>query len=428
MQRSQDPIYLNPLRGHLPHGVQDQLPGDVLRRRRAEVSLRELYSAWAYREVVPPTIEYEDNLIIGASPELKRAMYRLFDRDGQTLGLRTDFTTQIARVAATKMLADPLPLRCFYMGSVFRREEPQAGRQREFTQCGIELLGASTLEADAEVVALAAASLEALGISGYQINLSQTALFRGLTANFPAEAAVRVSEAIDRRSASELEQVLRMTDGPSAEKNLIRRLPELIGGPEVLEPALAIGGNVADAAAALARVYDLLDGFGIADRVILDLGEVRGMDYYTGITFRGVAPGLGWPLISGGRYDELVGQFGRPLAAVGFGLGLERALLAAPPSSDAGLSPPVVVASPCPDRESMSLLDELRNRSYVVDVDVLGRDLPGLIDYAGSIDAQRVVAYCGISDEWTVWSDGRTATMSAGELLLEMESGTRGAH
>jgi len=191
-------------RSQIPHGVQDRFLGEALRRRRAEAVLRSTFDRWGYQEVIPPTFEYYENLAVGASPRLRQAMYRFLDRSGNTMALRADFTPQVARIAATKLFDQPLPLRCFYIGSLFRYEEPQAGRKREFTQAGIELIGASTPAADAEVVALSIAALDALGIEGFQVNLGQMAFFRALMRHLPAGAREAVREAIDHKSRSRL--------------------------------------------------------------------------------------------------------------------------------------------------------------------------------------------------------------------------------
>ena len=165
-------------RSQIPHGVQDRFLVDAARRRQAEAAVCQCFTCWGYQEVIPPTYEYYDNLAVGASDGLKQAMYRFFDQQGRTLALRSDFTPQIARMAATKLFDQPMPLRCSYVGSLFRHEEPQAGRKREFTQAGVELIGADTPAADAEIVALAVAALEALRLRGFQINLGQMGFFR----------------------------------------------------------------------------------------------------------------------------------------------------------------------------------------------------------------------------------------------------------
>jgi ATP phosphoribosyltransferase regulatory subunit len=366
----------------IPRGVQDRFLDEAARRRRAEATLRECFSRWGYHEVIPPTFEYYDNLRVGASPRLNRAMYRFLDHQGRTLALRADFTPQLARIAATKLFDQPMPLRCFYLGSLFRHEEPQAGRQREFTQAGVELIGADTARADAEVVALALAALAALNVSQFQINLGQVAFFRALTEDLPRTVVDAVREAVDRKSGVQLEAAL--SGVPARRRPLLRRLPDLVGGPEILAQARALCGELEQPQAPqaalerLALVQEQLQAYGASEHVILDLGEVRGMDYYTGITFRGLIPGLGWPVISGGRYDHLIGRFGRPLAAVGFGLSIGRVLLA---RDTAGTGPPDaaalaadLLAHACVNPKCLALVAALRRQGCRVEVDVLGID------------------------------------------------------
>ena len=407
----------------MPHGIQDRFLAAATRQRQAEAALRQCFTRWGYQEVIPPTFEYHENLIVGASAELQQAMYRFFDREGRTLALRADFTPQVARMAATKLFDQPMPLRCFYIGSLFRYGEPQVGYQREFTQAGIELVGADTPAADAEVVALAIASLEALGLREFQINLGQMAFFHALTMDVPVEAIEPLREAIDHKNSARLAEALTLAGVSDPQRDLLRRLPELVGSQEVLNEARALSANLAEASGAiaaierLAQVYDLLQAYGIADRVILDLGEVRGMDYYTGITFRGVAPGLGWPIISGGRYDDLIARFGRPMAAIGFGLGIERALLiqsqpGTPPSS---LAPHVLVRG-CSHPACLALVGSLRECGCRVEIDVLGlneKELPTQARQRGIPST----LWC-IGDEWLL-TDAQGERALTKEALLQ---------
>jgi ATP phosphoribosyltransferase regulatory subunit len=367
--------------GHsqVPHGVQDRFLAEAARQRQAEAALRECFARWSYQEVIPPTLEYYENLIVGASAALQQAMYRLFDHEGRMLALRADFTPQVARMVATKLFNQPMPLRCFYVGSLFRHEEPQAGRQCEFTQAGVELVGTDTPAADAEVVALAIAAMGTMKLCDFQVNLGQMAFFRALTGDLPTDALGPIRKAIDQKNSARLADALDQGGVTGAQRDLLHRLPDLIGGLEVLDEARTLSAGLVGAARAaaaierLAQVYRLLQAYGVAERVILDLGEVRGMDYYTGITFRGVAPGMGWPIASGGRYDDLIAHFGRPLAAVGFGLGIERALLVQTrreaPSSP--LAPHVLMCS-CDHPACLRLIARLRQRGCRVETDVLG--------------------------------------------------------
>ncbi|MDH7487701.1 MAG: ATP phosphoribosyltransferase regulatory subunit [Anaerolineae bacterium] len=410
------------LRGHLPHGVQELFQGEAARRRQAEAALRDLFSRWAYGELIPPTFEYDDTLAVGAGPELRQAMYRFFDREGQTLALRADFTTQVARMAATKLFDQPLPLRCFYIGSVFRYEEPQVGRQREFTQAGVELIGANTPAADAEVVALAAAALEALEVRDFQINLGQMALFRALTADLPPDDLERIRQATDQRNPARLRLALDAAGLAGPRRALLAGLPDLIGSLEVLQEAMAFGGAVAEAAERLAQVYRLLEAHGVAGHVILDLGEVRGMDYYTGITFRGVAPGLGWPLLSGGRYDELIGQFGRPLAAVGFGLGIERALLVQTPQAQPPWPAPHLVVQGCDHPACLGLVRRLRQEGYRIEMDVLGRQGEELLAHARRQGCRHVLRCQDDGRSWLLGDEKGERAVTAHRLLEEMKT------
>jgi ATP phosphoribosyltransferase regulatory subunit len=359
--------------------VQDRFLADAVRRRQAEDAICSCLSRWGYQEIIPPTFEFYDNLAAGAGAELKRAMYRFFDPEGHTLALRADFTPQVARMAATKLFDQPMPLRCLYVGSVFRREEPQAGRKREFTQAGAELIGADTAEADAEVVALAVATLEALELQGFQVNLGQMAFFRALSVDLAPAALQAIREAIDRKNHARLAQALDQARVGGEQRTLLARLPDLSGGLEILDEARSLSADLPKSTelnAALERLSEirsLLEAYGVAHRVILDLGEVRGMDYYTGITFRGVTPGLGWPVISGGRYDNLIARFGHPLAAIGFGLGIERALLA---QTRQGVPPPLLaphlLVGGCAHGPCLKMVGRLRQLGCRVEIDPSG--------------------------------------------------------
>ena len=426
MARDTDPVPAG--RSQIPRGVQDRFLGEAARRRRAEAALRDCFARWAYQEIIPPTFEYYDNLSVGAGPRLQQAMYRFLDPQGRTLALRADFTPQVARIAATKLFDRPMPLRCCYLGSLYRREEPQAGRQREFTQAGVELIGAATAAADAEVVALAIAALETLDLSGFQINLGQMAFFRALTGDLPRPAVDAIREAVDRKSATRLDAALAHV--PEQRRRLLRHLPDLVGGPEVLDQARALSRGIAHPAAPLAaltrleQVYERLAAYGVADHVILDLGEVRGMDYYTGITFRGLVPGLGWPVLSGGRYDDLVANFGRPLPAVGFGLSVGRALLAQGAAgagrTEATAPAAEVLAHACTRPHCLALVAELRRRGCRIEVDVLDLDDADL-----AAEAQRRgighTLRCTGGEAWllTATASGAERALTAAQVLAE---------
>lgn len=317
----------------LPEGVRDLLFADAAAFRTMTAALQTTWAGWGYREITLPTFEYADTLATDVGAAVDAEMYRFFDRHGRTLALRPDMTIPTARVVGTRLYDQPMPLRLAYVGSVFRYEPPRAGRQHEFTQAGVELIGAAGALADAEAVALAVAALQAVGLPDFCIIVGHVGFFRGLLAalNLPERVTARLRGAVDRKAEAELALLLAEVPGlPPLARNAVLTLPRLMGDAHVLAEAEAIclNATMMQALSELNAVAELLAAHGVAHRITYDLSEVRDLDYYTGVTFEGFAPGLGFNLVSGGRYDELIGHFGPPLAAVGWALTLDRVLLA----------------------------------------------------------------------------------------------------
>lgn len=382
----------NALDRQLPHGLTDLFFEQAAAKVALEHILEETFRRWGYTRIIPPTFEYFESLATDASPQLQEDMYRFFDREGHILALRPDMTVPVARVVATKLYDQELPLRFYYVGNVFRYEEPQAGRRREFTQAGIELIGADTPEADAEVVAVAVAALQAMGVTNFQINLGQVAFLQAILSEVGLAngESRRLEQTIDRKNDVELRQVLADLRITGEAANAIRAIPHLCGGREVLQQAqrLAINAATRQAVAHLEAVYALLQVEGVAEHVILDLGEIRHMAYYTGISFLGYVDGLGFPICGGGRYDTLIARFGRHLPAVGFALGVERSLLVTRPQVN--IAPDVVMSS-CDHAGCRALAQAARNRGLRVTVDVLHYDEETLLAHARRLGAPRAL-------------------------------------
>jgi ATP phosphoribosyltransferase regulatory subunit len=253
------------------------------------------------------------------------------------------------------------------------------------------------------------------------------AFFRALTDELPTEVLAPIREAIDHKNSTRLAAALVRAGLAGNQVDLLNCLPDLIGGPKVLVEAQRLSANLPRGAVAvaaldrLAEVYRLLHAYGAGERVILDLSEVRGMDYYTGITFRGVAPGLGWPVVSGGRYDELIVNFGRPLAAVGFGLGIERALLVQSQQGAPHPAPvPHLLMHGCDHPPCLALAQRLRQRGCRVEVDVLGLDEAGLLEQARRRGIPQVLR-CH-SGEWRLRDAEGERAVSEGALLEMCEA------
>jgi ATP phosphoribosyltransferase regulatory subunit len=312
----------------IPSGTRDVLPDEMRELRAISEAVRATFEHFGYGEVYTPALEYESTLAAGfergADPDATaaRPAYRVFDENGQVLVLRSDMTVPIARVAATRYAASEPPLRFCYFAHAYRGVRPQRGQPREFLQAGIELIGAPAPDGTGEALTVLCAALDAAGLRGYRIGLGDAGLYPALLDSFGIfdEAREPLVRALVKRDFVGLEHEVAELglDGEAAE--LLLSVPQRRGGDEVLA---APAGPVAEALARLRRVRELLEP-GVGDRVIFDLGLVRGLGYYTGAVFEVYDPALGAPLGGGGRYDDLLSRFGRPLPAVGFALNVER--------------------------------------------------------------------------------------------------------
>jgi ATP phosphoribosyltransferase regulatory subunit len=309
----------------IPSGTRDVLPDEMREMRAITEALRGVFERAGYGEVYTPALEYEAVLARAERTGVALApppAYRLFDETGAVLVLRSDMTVPIARVAATRYTHSEPPLRFCYLAHCYRGVRPQRGQPRELLQAGIELLGAPAPDGTAEALTVLCRALDATGLADYRIGLGDASLFPALMAgvSVPERARAELLAALARRDFVELERLLGEAGLPAADAGLLTALPQRRGGPEVLAD---LPGPAAEAVAGLRMVHELLEP-AVAARVILDLGLVRSLGYYTGAVFEVYDPALGAPLGGGGRYDELLGRFGRSLPAVGFALGVDR--------------------------------------------------------------------------------------------------------
>jgi ATP phosphoribosyltransferase regulatory subunit len=305
----------------IPSGTRDVLPDETSEVRAITDALREVFERHGYGEVYTPALEYEAVLARADMADAQPA-YRVFDETGAVLVLRSDMTVPIARVVATRYPTVEPPLRFCYLAHCYRGVRPQRGQPRELLQAGIELIGAPAPQGTVEALGVLCAALDAVGLEGYRIGLGDASLFPSLMASLgvPQEARAGLFEALAQRDFVALEEALGGLDLPSEARRLLLEVPQRRGGPDVLA---ASATAAADAAANMREVHELLEPK-VAERVIFDLGLVRSIGYYTGAVFEVYDPALGAPIGGGGRYDELLGRYGRSLPAVGFALGVER--------------------------------------------------------------------------------------------------------
>lgn len=378
----------------IPRGVADYFWDEAFARRRMEMTLLDLFRSWGYQDVIPPMFEYAETFLHRSSPKLQSELYRFLDRDGSTLTLRADMTIPVARLVGVRLHDRPMPQRFCYAGSVFRHAEtPQAGRQREFTQAGFELIGAASAAADAEVIALTIEAVRAAGLHDFRLALGQLQYFYGLLQdlNLTPEQAAHLQRAIDRNSGAELGEFLRVTPLRTQQRHTVEELP-LLSGPDaqsVIAHAdrLCLNDAMHKALANLREIYQVLEEYGVTDYVYLDLTEINNLGYYTGISFEVLIPGMGFPIGGGGRYDNLVGTFGTPQPAVGVALGIDRMLNAQRLShADWESSTPHIVVATRHSAEALAHVKQWRQAGLrvVVSVDeTQGEDLWRLAKESG---------------------------------------------
>jgi ATP phosphoribosyltransferase regulatory subunit len=315
----------------IPPGTRDVLPEEMRELRRLEDSLRDVFERYGYGEVATPAIEYHDVLARGDDRGAPAA-YRFFDESGELLALRADMTVPIARLVASRFSSDEPPFRLAYLGSAYRAVRPQQGQAREFRQAGVELIGAEAPSGTAEVIEVLAAALDAAGLGRAVIGLGDADLYRQLLDELRIAGDSRQA-ILDRLATHDLVGLEAAVDDvdelDGAARETLLRLPGLRGDRSVLDRAHELGGEAVERATArLQATFDALGARGVAERVQLELGLLRDLGYYTGAIVEVYDPALGHVLGGGGRYDELVGRFGRALPAAGFALYTERVHIA----------------------------------------------------------------------------------------------------
>ncbi|PZD95164.1 ATP phosphoribosyltransferase regulatory subunit [Paenibacillus sambharensis] len=311
-----------------PTGVKDYLPEAVSKLRHIERHVLDCMHRWGYEQIMTPTMEYYDTVGVASSTSDSK-LFKLLNNRGTTLVLRSDMTAPIARVVSSLLKEAPFPLRLSYHSNVFRAIEEEAGREAEFYQTGVELVGDPSAEADAEVVALAIASLKAAGVQRFKIAIGHVGFLNGLfeetlQGRDGAQEALKAC-LLGRDYVGYREQLHNLSlSGPVRQE--LEDILRLRGGQEVCAQALNLSSDPTARASInhLCEMWNVLQAYGVTEHVLIDLTMIGDFSYYTGMTFEGYAADLGFPVVSGGRYDNLLKQFGRPAPATGFALKTTR--------------------------------------------------------------------------------------------------------
>lgn len=405
-------------RKQIPSGLRDYLPDELLRRRALERRITSVFSRWGYQELVTPTLEFVDVLETPFGNGLRGSTYRFFDPDGGFVALRPEMTTPIARLVSTRLRSMVDPGRFWYLSNVFRSANPEVGHRREFCQAGIEIVGSRSVFADAEAIALCVDCLDGCGLRGFGIDVGHMGFVNGLMEDLGLEdrVAADVRTALLHQDLVGLTSIVAALDLSQTDAERILALVDLRGDESVLERGKHIAGSSTRAQESideLELVMRHLRYHRAHEPVCIDLGLVKNFDYYTGVIFQGHAFGVGYDICGGGRYDNLLAQFGFDCPSTGFAIGIER-VLAAVERGNPGLlveAPPlscvIVFAS---GLEETALLDArgLRRQGFVVEVELDRRPLDSVRRRAARNGRSCILSYSS-QERCDLWVDPRQA-------------------
>jgi len=312
-----------------PEGTRDLLFDECIARREAEQMLNTLFTQTGYSEVVTPGIEFYDLFSSSTRHFKQENMYKLVDSKGRIIVMRPDSTIPIARLAASRLKDTGFPLRLFYNQSVYENNALLKGRSDEITQAGIELLGGENKKrADYEALSIAVEALSGFDSENFRLEIGHIGYFKTLMDKLDVDSDVKedIRTLISTKNYPVLNDLLDDI-GDTKVVNALKQLPRLFGGVDVLDKAAALytDDKISDILDNLREVFNSLSSLGYEGKISLDLGIVSHIDYYTGIVFRGYLSTIGEAVLKGGRYDNLVGEFGRQCNAVGFGVNVDSA-------------------------------------------------------------------------------------------------------
>lgn len=375
-----------------PRGTRDFLPDEMERRRFFENRLRNTARMHGFRETETPIFEDAELFILRSGPNVLKELYAFEDKGGRQIALRPEMTAPAVRMFVNGMSNDPKPIKIFYFGQCFRYERPQSGRYREFFQFGVEIIGGATPETDAEAIAAASDMIKAIGVKDYRLRIGHIGVLRQRIADagVPKERTAEVLQKLDKKLYDEARPIMSDMGVSDEDMEDIFALTETVGGTEVLD---RVPGEAGDW---LRQVVAYLDAMGVKD-VEIDLGVVRGLDYYTGMVFEAEAPALGAEkqICGGGSYtlSELFG--GEKVFSTGFAIGFDRILLALEKEGMSyepeGLDAYVLSVTDDVRMKSAEIVAMLRSSGVSADIDIMGRKMAKALKFASSARARYAV-------------------------------------
>ena len=308
-----------------PRGMKSHLPKTTYEINQIKENIENVFAKWGYKEIMTPLMEYYDILKKGVGEKNKQELYKLIDREGDVLSLKSEMTAPIARTVANRYSEIDLPLRYSYFSPVYRYNQDQQGKNREIYQMGVEFIGSNKISADAETLITAVEAIKATGIKDFEMDIGHVKYLEGVFTEFDLdfEEEEKVKSLLNERNVVGLRKYLKRFE----KGDLLEELLLLRGGKEIFSKVKELTDNklILDAVANLKEVYDFLEDYGIEEYINFDMSLIRGFNYYTGIVFEAFNKTLGYLICGGGRYDNLIEKFSEEkIPAVGFALGVER--------------------------------------------------------------------------------------------------------
>lgn len=309
---------------HTPEGVRDVYNGECEDKLLIQERIHNVFKMYGYMDIQTPSFEFFDIFNKERGSVASKNMFKFFDREGNTLVLRPDMTPAIARCAAKYFENENNAVRLCYTGNTFINNSSYQGRLKETTQVGAELIGDSSIEADAEILAMMVEAVISTGLEEFQVEVGHVGFFKGLVeeAGFSKEAEAELRDIIRNKNIFRVEEILQAEKIEPELGEVFYKLPQFFGDIDILSDAETITANKTslDAVEHLKKVYELLKIYGYEKYITFDLGMLSEHDYYTGVVFQGYTYNVGEPFAKGGRYDKLIEQFGTDKASIGFGL------------------------------------------------------------------------------------------------------------
>ena len=317
---------------HTPEGVRDIYSQECSRKRRLQEKLHHVFHQYGFEDIETPTFEYFEvfSKEVGTIPS--RDLYKFFDREGNTLVLRPDFTPSVSRACATYFNPEKEVVSLCYTGNTFINNSSFRGRLKETTQMGVERMGDDSPEADAEILAMTVECLLTAGLTEFQVSVGQVDYYKAIFAQtgMSQEEEEELRELISQKNYFGVEELVKSKKMDKSLAKVLSQLPQMFGSAEVLEKAKALTDNpqALKAVARLEEIYELLKVYGYEKYITFDFAMLSKYQYYTGIIFQAYTYGTGEPLIKGGRYNQLMKHFGKPAASIGFAIVVDNLLMA----------------------------------------------------------------------------------------------------